>query len=301
MAIDMPAGVDLAAPEPIDAGSAALLAGPLAGAMRLHTVQLQDVPDSQALGAWLAARGIDTASWGTGDSKSVAKLWKELELAEASLEVWLRSDGSEQVVRAAHVLRGKVRSVSNNGDFLCNTWQQLPDGRVRQRNTLLTEKLTLAELPLEEEQLHRVCARAVSEELHQIVEESYVLGTATSSSEATVSVLNEQFRDYVVEVECSKSYPGLLTVYHMYTVDIVCSGLPDVDFKTLEFTEQGADACRQLKYVHAWTWVSDSTPTCHAEASTASSPCSVRSSQQPCSEHPEWIQFFQRAEMVSCN
>jgi len=235
---------------------------PLAGGVCLRALQLQDLPDAEALTQWLVARGVEADTWGSGDSKSVQKLWKELQLSEASLEVWRSSDGKEQVVRSTHVLRGKVRSASSsdNKSFLRNTWQQFADGRVRQRNALLTEKLSVNELPLENN-LHTVCARAVAEEMQQVVDESCTLGEAVAACEldrqhtAVITVLREQFREYTQEIEPSKSYPGLLTVYHLYTVDILCSGLPDVDFSTLEFTEQNAQGHRHLKYVHAWSWV----------------------------------------------
>lgn len=54
------------------------------------------------------------------------------------------------------------------GIFLFNTWQQYGDGRTRTRNGLLSEKLTTAEMPLEEN-LHEVppvgCHGAVLGEL----------------------------------------------------------------------------------------------------------------------------------------
>ena len=51
-------------------------------------------------------------------------------------------------------------------------------------------------------------------------------------------------QDHTIEVEESKSFRGLLTTYHLYTVDIVCTGCPVVDFNTLEFAEpdtEGSD------------------------------------------------------------
>lgn len=41
------------------------------------------------------------------------------------------------------------------GIFLFNTWQQYGDGRTRTRNGLLSEKLTIDEMPLEQN-LHEV-------------------------------------------------------------------------------------------------------------------------------------------------
>lgn len=68
-------------------------------------------------------------------------------------------------------------------------------------------------------------------------------------------VENEHFCDYTIELEESKSFPGLMTAYHLYTVDIICSGLPSVDFNTLEFDEPDKEGRARLKYVHAWNWL----------------------------------------------
>jgi hypothetical protein len=70
-----------------------------------------------------------------------------------------------------------------------------------------------------------------------------------------LKVLDEVFADHTIEIEESKSYPGLLTMYHLYTVDIICSGLPTVDFNTLEFDHGDASGHRKLKYIHAWVWL----------------------------------------------
>merc|ERR1719343_904564 len=44
-------------------------------------------------------------------------------------------------------------------------------------------------------------------------------------------------------------------MYHLYTVDIVCTGLPVTDFNTLEFDHADKNGRRALKYVHAWVWL----------------------------------------------
>merc|ERR1712224_950536 len=150
--------------------------------------------------------------------------------------------GKEQPVRVTHVLRAKVCSPSSyqKGIFLFNTWQQYGDGRKRTRNGLLSEKLTLSEMPLEEN-LHEVCRRAVTEEEMQRCEEAAFKVTPGVPVEydpnyvCPLEVVDEKFVEHTIEIEVSKSYPGLLTMYHLYTVDIVCTGLPVVDFNTLEF------------------------------------------------------------------
>ena len=122
-----------------------------------------------------------------------------------------------------------------------NTWQQFGDGRTRTRNGLLSEKLTTDEMPLVMN-LHAVCQRAVTEEEMQRVcpsdfriEDGQAPPKYDPEYACPLDVVDEVFVDHTVEIETSKSYPGLMTMYHLYTVEIICTGLPKVDFNTLEF------------------------------------------------------------------
>lgn len=236
---------------------------PLDNGKKLNTFTLKDVPDKVALAKVLKAHGLDTADWGQGDTKDVGKYWKEIQLDEAGLEVWQTKSGETKVVRVTHVLRAKVCSEASfeNNVFLFNTWQQYGDGRKRIRNGLLSEKLCVAEMPLEDN-LHAVCERAVTEEEMQRVVPSSTRITANSPAPeydakipCPLKVTHEIFVDHTIEIEVSKSYPGLLTMYHLYTVDIICSGLPTVDFNTLEFDHPDEQGHRKLKYIHAWVWL----------------------------------------------
>ncbi|CAE7373701.1 IMP3, partial [Symbiodinium natans] len=156
-----------------------------------------------------------------------------------------------------------VSSVENysRGIFLFNTWQQYGDGRTRTRNGLLSEKLQLSEMPLEEN-LHEVCRRAVTEEeMQRVVDASttiqpgYPAPAYDPSYKTPLRVVDEIFLDHTVEIEQSKSYPGLVTVYHLYTVDILCTGLPTLNFNTLEYEAPDEAGHRKLKYIHAWVWM----------------------------------------------
>jgi len=246
------------------ARSGPVLPEPLANAKLRGKFTVEDVPTSEALSAWLKARGVETSGWGSGNTKSVTKYWKEIDLQEAGLELWEKASGELQPVRVTHVLRAKVCSPSSydHGVFLFNTWQQYGDGRKRVRNGLLSEKLTLDEMPLEDF-LHEVCQRAVTEEEMQRVEDAVCTISADRAApefdpdyQCPLTVVDETYVDHTVEVETSKSYPGLLTLYHLYTVDIICEGLPVVDFNTLEFehAEPGGKHPK-LKYIHAWVWL----------------------------------------------
>lgn len=240
------------------------LPAPLTNGSIVETAGLVEVPDSNALAEWLLNRGLDTKDWGKGDTKEIGGFWKEIKLDEAGLEVWRKTDGSMQAVRVVHVLRAKVCTPENyeRGIFVFNTWQEYGDGRRRTRNGLLSEKLSMSEMPLEDNLLP-VCERAISEEMGCVVVAAF---TASGNPEgqsveydpdyvSPLKVVHVKFADHTIEIEVSKSYPGLLTMYHLYTVDIVCSGMPTLDFNTLEFKEADKEGKRKLKYVHAWVWL----------------------------------------------
>lgn len=229
----------------------------------METATIKEVPNKDALKKWLQERGLETTGWGEGNTKDVGKFWKEIKEDESGLELWKKSDGSLQPVRVTHVLRAKVCSPQSRDRqvFLFNTWQQYGDGRKRTRNGLLSEKLTISEMPLEDH-LHEVCERAVTQEEMQRVEDATLSIHAGRPApvydpkyKCPLKVVEEYFIDHTIEVEVSKSYPGLLTMYHLYTVDIVCTGLPTVDFNTLEFDHEDEQGKRDLKYVHAWVWL----------------------------------------------
>lgn len=237
---------------------------PLTGGRKLSVVTLDEVPTSEDLAAWLNRKGLDTSTWGSGDTKTVKKYFVELELKEADLELWQDRDGASRPVRTVHVLRAKVCSPDSYewGVFLFNTWQQFGDsGRKRIRNGLLSEKLSTSELPLEDH-LHAVCVRAVCEEEMAFlvdaatqIEPGYAAPEYDPNEACPLKVVSENFVDHTVEIEISKSYPGLLTMYHLYTVDVLVENLPIVDFNTLEFDHPEKGKTPKLKYIHAWSWL----------------------------------------------
>merc|ERR1740121_2183963 len=235
---------------------------PYSGSKVVKEYSFSELRTTEALTAVLEAHGLDTSTWGSGNTKAVSKYWKELVGKEAGLELWTTKDGKTMPVRTTHVLRAKVTSEDaySRGLFLFNTWQQYGDGRKRVRNGLLSEKLTTEEMPLIDN-LHDVCQRAVTEEeMQRCCDCETRIGPGQpapvydASYKCPLNVVREEFVDHMVEIEASKSYPGLVTAYHLYTVDIVCSGLPSVDFNTLEFEHPDKDGNRKLKYIHAWVW-----------------------------------------------
>jgi len=236
---------------------------PLHGGQKLESLAKTLIRSAELLEKWLNQKNVDTSSWGTAPgSKSVDSLYNEIKGDEAGLELWKTSDGSVRPVRVTHVLRAKVTSPEayRRNVFLFNTWQQFGDGRTRVRNGLLSEKLTLAEMPFEKHMMD-ICCRAVTEEEMQRVVDNHFRVDKDVPVEfdekyvCPLKVEEAHLIDHTIEVEESKSFLGLLTLYHLYTVDIVCSNLPVVDFNTLEFTHPDEAGRRKLKYVHAWVWL----------------------------------------------
>jgi len=237
-------------------------AGPLVGAVKVQDVRLEDVPDEASLARWLQEQGVDVAGWGTGSTKSVGSCWKEIKNNESGLEVWRDPSGRLLPVRTTHVLRAKVSSAKGyeRGLFLLNTWQQLSSGKKKTRNCLLSEKLMTHEVPVQDH-LNEVCRRALAEEMGFLEDASFELkrGRTVPSQESarpsSLEVERAEFIDYQVEVMERGSYPGLVTMYHLYTVDIICRGLPEKDFNSLEFHGPDESGVRPLKYIHAWRWL----------------------------------------------
>ncbi|CAE8691475.1 unnamed protein product [Polarella glacialis] len=141
-----------------------------------------EIADDASINRWLQDHGVDTATWGQGDTKDISWLSKELKGNESALESWRLPNGEMKAVRTMHVLRAKVcsRQSLERGVFCFNTWQQFGDGRKRIRNGLLSEKLSTDEVPLEDH-LSDVCKRAVAEEMQRVCEATFVVDAAYGS------------------------------------------------------------------------------------------------------------------------
>lgn len=50
-----------------------------------------------------------------------------------------------------------------------------------------------------------------------------------------VSIQEVIFQNHCYEVEESRGFPGLLTVYHLYTAEIVQRGLPRDNFVSIQY------------------------------------------------------------------
>jgi ADP-ribose pyrophosphatase YjhB (NUDIX family) len=167
---------------------------------------------------FLSATGIDTSSWGSGATKTVIDLWREI--AEGATTIQFG-----RVQRTVSVVRVMIR----RGEcVLFETHQMLANGFVRRRYRLPAEKVRHQESYVD------AAKRCLREEL---------------SLESDVHARSHTQRE---ETRESPSYPGLSTRYVVNTVDAEASSLPDCDFSTDEAELGAHDVVR-----HYWTWMSD--------------------------------------------
>lgn len=142
----------------------------------------------------LTMHGIDFSRWGTGSAKSLEHLLAELDSGESELV-----EHDEKLVRRVAVLDIDVFTDIGGRRRLIEVRQEFSDGRVRQRElpTSVSEKLHQGEDPSE------AVARALAEEL----------------GIWRFGIISEMRQ--IVETIDSPSYPGLLSEYLVYRVDVL--------------------------------------------------------------------------------
>lgn len=148
----------------------------------------------EELRALIVRHGIDLLSWGRGSAKSLEHLLIEVKSGE--VELFERDD---KLMRHLAVLDINVFTDIGGRRYLIEDRQEFTDGRVRRRElpTSVSEKLHKGENPLE------AVARALEEELG--VRHFQILSSA----------------DGAVETHESPSFPGLLSEYLVYRVDVL--------------------------------------------------------------------------------
>jgi len=223
------------------------------------------------LRTWLGRfKGLDLEKWGQDKYRSVEDLFKEVEHQETYLELWGRHDGVPLLVRVAHVIQLKILSTDarQSDKFLFCTWVQDSQGRARTENRLPTKKLNIAEMPFNEAYIVGKAQEAAKEQLLYIVDVHHKirggqLFTRDLFSKSDVTVVSAQFIEHRSEVEESRSFKGMHTMYHLYTVDVRCTGLPLADFASLGFRRLDAaspETCKDkdfvLHYAQGLRWVS---------------------------------------------
>ena len=111
--------------------------------------------DEASLRAWLEAHGVRLDAWGTGTAKTTHDLHKEVLEGETTLLVrdgkplrqlsmcvprLLRACAPRLGSRASRPCSVQLRVRDARGRTLVEAAQALPDGRVRRRGVLLSEK-----------------------------------------------------------------------------------------------------------------------------------------------------------------
>ena len=175
----------------------------------------------EALETTLRSAGLDLDSWGQGKAKTLAHLHKEIMEGESTVN--LTENGVERRVGVAGV-DVLYDDQAGNTFRLVEDRQEFSDGRVRRRQeeTSLSEKLKVGEDPEE------AAKRALAEEI----------GVANIDS---FHVLGHK------EVErTSDSYPGLASIYDVYTYAAV---LGPEDFNSEGYIEEQPD---KINY-YIWT------------------------------------------------
>jgi hypothetical protein len=177
------------------------------------------------LNQWLHQHSIDTTAWGRGSAKTVADLWTEFLQGESTFY-------PEPPLRHVGVVELQIRQ----GIYtLIEASQTLRDGRTRQRGQLPAEKIKQGETPF------TTALRCLGEEL-QITDRKQ-LRFAHEAPEQTLTT-----RQFTAE---SGSYPGLTTLFTIYTLPLEITGLPTTAFATTNAAASEGDPVA----IHHWQWV----------------------------------------------
>ena len=171
------------------------------------------------LTAWLDRAGIDLMAWGQDGAKTAVYLLRELEEGDCELH----DNPPRRVVRVVELL------ISREGMQLMEVAQELADGRFRHRNLPPSEKMKTGEA------VDAAAIRCAEEEL-------LVDKTAVSILTATHPQKERQL--------VSPSYPGLLTLYTIFSVKTAVDGLPADDFWRDNSAATAGDPIRR----HQWGW-----------------------------------------------
>lgn len=191
--------------------------------MATSEVRVASVED---LASFLLSAGIDVASYGTGQYKSVFELYQEIVNNETRL--MLTEQG---VVRCVAVAVAKISNCIDKNKILYEAKQEWPSiSRVRCRNILPAGKMTYGD------SYEDSIVRELREEL--------------GSALAPNSNIEVDLSSIVITKTCeiSRSYPGLTTEYTTYTGQVTVTDLPSGNFVTEE--ETGSNGT----LIASWEW-----------------------------------------------
>jgi hypothetical protein len=205
--------------------------------------------------------------WGRNSYRSVNDLFNEVEREETHLELWGRKDGVPLLMRVVHVIQTIVSAKDKPqlaGKHLLQIWQSTPEGQVRTVHRLLAKKLSTRVLPFDEERFGKAAREAVKEQLQCGADAVSIanLERCTTKDDALRSTPysvvigdNISFMDQRYDIEESPTFKGMHTMYHLYTVQVEVSGLPDKDFTSLDF-DRAKTTGKDKPHSQGWRWVS---------------------------------------------
>jgi hypothetical protein len=159
-------------------------------------------------------------------------------------------------MRVVHVIQLKVKAAdTSESRFLFQVWQQAGNGFVRHVNRFMARKLCTSKLPFDLARFTQAAEQAIQDQLRHLVDIHVQLSPKTAPPERifgnhpSVKVDKVEFSDHRNDLEDSPSFKGLVTMYHLYTVEVECRGLPHSDFASLVTQEGG----KMLAF--GWKWV----------------------------------------------
>ena len=181
---------------------------------------LQNLSHQEDLQALLDAGDIETSQWGHNKTKTVDDLWREIVEGETQMQ-------DQPLLR---IVPGVVEVIIRQGDcMLIEVKQEFRDGLTRSRNIPPAEKMKPGERYID------AAKRCLDEELN-----------ITASN---IEIIESTHKTWT-EVRDSPSYPGLLTQYTFHTVEARISQLPEDDFYTDEYSQDGTE----LMLRTYWSW-----------------------------------------------
>jgi hypothetical protein len=241
--------------------------------------------NAREMQGWLEHFNLDLEAWGCDHYKSVEDLFAELENNESHLELWGRQDGVPLLMRVLHVLQLKVCSTDSRlqGKFIYHTWTQRMDGRHQVVHRLMNKKLTIGKTSVDKAVLVAHAESVVKQQLSYVMDPHFRLDPENMPKLETLEacqlkVHKVTFQDHRVDVDNSPRFKGLCTLYHLYTLEVECEGLPHANFASLcvvnpldsltkkspgqSEAQGGVYKCVDLNklepYIHAvygWCWV----------------------------------------------
>jgi len=160
------------------------------------------------------------------------------------------------------------------GKFLLQKWAQSKDGQLKYINRLLAQKLSAAQLPFDEVRFTEAAKTAVHEQLSYLADAHFMFdpGTSINRDEQVKSGVIPRRVDFLGhrhEVEESPSFKGMYTMYHLYTMEIVCENLPMADFTSLSYRRSKiSEGERPLVGGWHWTTWEETMDILHARTAT---------------------------------